>query len=279
MTPRLTIPAPHALEGRPRTIAAAVHRRLVGGELALHRALDAIGSRPAAGRERTSGLTALVKTFERPYVVRRLAASVRRLYPELAIVVVDDSREPVALSGVQTIRMDYDSGVSAGRNEGLRHVRTKYVLVLDDDFVFYRHTRLGPALELMERNPGIDITGGTVVDVPLMRSRHSPQGEIFPTDAVPLVPLGSRLGGLEVVDKVPTFYVARTRRLGLVGWDPELRMVDHADFFTRALGTLVTVRNPELKCLHARTPFDARYMAKRMDLESSFRRLDEVYGP
>ena len=276
---RPAIPPPHALEGRPRTIAAVVHRCLVAGELALNRALDAISSRPAAGRALTSDLTALVKTFERPYVVRRLAASVRWLYPELAIVVVDDSREPVALDGVRTIHMDYDSGVSAGRNEGLRHVETKYVLVLDDDFVFYRHTRLGPALELMERNPGIDIMGGAVVDVPLRRSRRSPQGEIFPTDAQPLAPLGSRLGGLEVVDKVPTFYIARAQRLALVGWDPELRMVDHADFFTRALGVLVTVRNPELKCLHARTPFDARYMAKRMDLESSYRRLDEVYGP
>jgi hypothetical protein len=278
MAQRPTIPPPHALEGRTRTIAATLHRLAVSGELALNRALDAIGSRPPAGHALTSELTALVKTFERPYVVRRLAASARRLYPELAILVVDDSREPVALEGVTTIRMDYDSGVSAGRNEGLRRVETKYVLVLDDDFVFYRHTRLGPALELMERNPGIDIMGGSVVDVPLMRSRRSPAGEIFPTDATPLVPLGSRVGGLEVVDKVPTFYIARTQRLALVGWDPELRMVDHADFFTRALGRLVTVRNPGLKCLHARTPFDAHYMAKRMDLESSYRRIDEVYG-
>src|SRR4051812_5907773 len=59
----------------------------------------------------------------------------------------------------------------------------------------------------MERNPGIDIMGGSVVDVPLMRSRRFPQGEIFPTDATPLAPLGSRIGGLEVVDKVPTFYM------------------------------------------------------------------------
>ena len=35
--------------------------------------------------------------------------------------------------------MPYDSGISAGRNEGLRHVTTKYVLLLDDDLVFFRH--------------------------------------------------------------------------------------------------------------------------------------------
>src|SRR5206468_3533420 len=87
-------------------------------------------------------LTALVKTFERPPILRRLVSSIKRLYPALRVVIVDDSRKPSRLPGTETIVMPYDSGISAGRNEGLKHVTTPYVLVLDDDFIFFRRTRL-----------------------------------------------------------------------------------------------------------------------------------------
>lgn len=272
------VPEAHALEGRPRAIASAVHRSVVTQELRLERLLDSLRPHPLVEEAVTRQMTALVKTFERPHVLRRLVASMARLYPALHVIAVDDSREPISLPGVETIAMPYDSGISAGRNEGLRHVATPFVLVLDDDFVFYRHTRLGPALALMERHPEIDIMGGRVIDLPFMRSRAVPHGAIFQTDAKPSVALGSRLGGLLVVDKVPNFYLARADRLRLVEWDPQLKMAEHADFFTRALGVLTTVSNPDLRCLHARTPFDRDYMTKRMDLAASFEVLDERYG-
>ena len=269
---------PHSLDGKTRAIASVLHRSLVARELWLERLLDGRTVTPRADDPLVRELTALVKTFERPRILRRLVASIKRLYPSLRIVVVDDSREPSPIEGVETITMPYDSGISAGRNEGLRHVTTPYVLVLDDDFVFYRHTRLIPSLALMERHPQIDIMGGQCVDLPLYRARPLPEGAIFPTSATPLAPLGSFVGGLKVVDKVPTFYVARTERLALVPWDPELKRIDHADFFTRALGVLITVFNPDLKTLHARTPFDGAYMSKRLDLEASFQALEKRYG-
>jgi Glycosyl transferase family 2 len=268
----------HALEGAPRSVAAGIHRFLVTQELVLERLLDAAAPPSLETEPLVQQVTALVKTFERPQVLRRLVTSIRRLYPTLGIVVVDDSREPTRLAGVETIVMPYDSGISAGRNEGLKHVNTPYVLVLDDDLVFYRRTRLAPTLALMQRNPEIDIMGGQLIDLPLLRARSVPAGEIFSTEAKPLMPLGSSIGRLEVVDKVSTFYVARTDRLALVPWDPELKRIDHADFFTRALGVLTTVFNPDLKCLHARTPFDADYMRKRLDLADSVRALEARYG-
>jgi hypothetical protein len=268
----------HALKGTSRLIASAVHRSLVAQELLFERLLDALVPRQTAEEPLVRQLTALVKTFERPHILQRLVASIKRLYPTLRIVVVDDSRKPTRLAGVETIVMPYDSGISAGRNEGLKHVTTPYVLVLDDDIVFYRRTRLAVALALMERHSQIDIMGGQLVDLPLLRARPVPAGAIFSTDAKPVAPLGSSVGGLGVVDKVSTFYVARRDRLALVPWDPELKRIDHADFFTRALGVLVTVFNPDLRCLHARTPFDAEYMRKRLDLAASIQVLERRYG-
>jgi hypothetical protein len=259
-------------------MASAVHRSLVAQELLLERLLDAIAPSAPVGERRLRQVTPLVKTFERPRIVRRLVASIKRLYPALHVVVVDDSRAPTQLAGVETITMPYDSGISAGRNEGLSRVATPYVLVLDDDFVFYRHTRLAPALALMEGHPEIDIMGGRLIELPLRRARPLPFGAIFETAATPLFPLGSLLGGLRVVDKVPNFYLARRDRLALVGWDPQLKRMEHADFFTRALGVLTTVFNPDLRCLHARTPFDTEYMRKRMDLDASLEVLEGRYG-
>jgi glycosyltransferase involved in cell wall biosynthesis len=203
-----------------------------------------------------------------------------RIYPTLPVVVVDDSRRPVQLEGVKPIAMPYDSGISAGRNEGLRLVRTKYVLVLDDDVVFYRRTWLGPALRLMDGHPAIDIMGGQLIDLPFFRVRKSTEepGAMLPTDAQPATPLGTSIGGLRVCAKVPNFFIARRERLSLVPWDPQLKRMEHAEFFTRALGVLTTVFNPDLKCLHARTPYDADYMRHRLDVGDAEKIIAERYG-
>lgn len=269
----------HALQGGFRPFAAPLYSGLVALELWIERMLDALDRPEPSPRAALRGnLTVLIKTFERPNVLKRLLASITRFYPELPTVVVDDSRAPSRLEGVLMVTMPYDSGISAGRNEGLRHVETKYVLLLDDDFVFFRHNGLGPALDSMEQNPEIDIMGGEVIDLPLFRAQRVPRDGLFPTSAVPARPLGSFISGLTVCAKVPNFFVARTARLRLVPWEPRLKRMEHADFFTRALGVLTTVFNPRLKCLHAPTPFDRAYMSKRLDLAEASALLAERYG-
>jgi len=222
----------------------------------------ALGASPDAS---LADVTAIVKTFERPHIIARFVASLRALYPSLPIIVADDSRAPQPIAGVDHVILPFDSGVSAGRQAALDRVRTPYVLVGDDDFIFYRGTRLAPALARLDRNPSIDILGGQLIDLPYLRVRKPPIGQIFPTTAQPLVPIGSAIDGLLVCDKVANFYLARTDRLRLVGWTPELKRIDHADFFTRALGVLVSVFDPSLRALHAQTPFDTHYMAHRND--------------
>jgi glycosyltransferase involved in cell wall biosynthesis len=262
-----------------RLFSAPLHSAVITQELLVQRLLDALAPPPPVEQPLLRHVTALVKTFERPRILRRLLASIRRLYPTLEVVVVDDSRTPVPIEGAKTITIPYDSGISAGRNEGLLHVTAKYVLVLDDDVIFYRHTRLGQALAIMERHAEIDIMGGQVIDLPLFKPRGSSDvfEAIFPTKARPAVPLGSSIGGLTVRAKVPNFFLARRDRLTLVPWDPQLKRLEHSDFFTRALGTLTTVFNPDLKCLHARTPFDPEYMRGRLDLAGSGEILTERY--
>lgn len=271
---------PHALEGWSRPLAASVYRSLIAQELLVARALDALPNRAAVDDPLIAQATALIKTFERPRTLARLLKSIRRLAPSLEVVVVDDSRTPRPTPGVRTITLPYDSGLSAGRNAGLRHVRTKYVLLLDDDLVLFRGTGLGAALALMERHPEIDIMGGALIDLPFLTARSLPEmaGSVL-GEATPLHPIGSHVGGLRVCAKVPNFFVARRERLALVPWDPRLKRREHADFFARATGVLTTVFNPRLRCLHARTPFDVDYMTKRLDLAEANAILAERYPP
>jgi glycosyltransferase involved in cell wall biosynthesis len=93
-------------------------------------------------------VTVLIKTFERPDCLRRLVASIRRFYPRIPILVVDDSREPLDLvrEGVTRYLHEPYNSLSSGRNFGLRHVETPYVLVIDDDMVFGRKTDIGRML-------------------------------------------------------------------------------------------------------------------------------------
>ena len=264
-------------EGRLRPVTAHAYETVTAVELALERMADRL-ARATENDASLTELTVLVKTFERPRVLRRFVGSVRRFYPELEVIVVDDSRKPVPLDGVETITLPYDSGVSVGRNELVSRARTDYVLLLDDDFVFYRHTRLGPALEAMKRHPEIDIMGGQVVNLPFYkRLPLSLEGPLYPSSASPRVPIGSTIGGFTVAAKVPIFFLARRERLALVPWDPHANRSGHADFFTRALGVLTTVYNPRLRCLHVKTPFATEYMAKRLDLDAEADHLAAKY--
>lgn len=215
-----------------------------------------------------SQLTAIIKTFERPDALKRLLASIKRLYPGIKIIVVDDSRVPVLPDGVTNLTLPYDSGVSAGRQLALDNVETPYVLLLDDDFIFYRETDLEPAMKLMLENMSVDIMGGEVVNLPSFKSGNYSNAGLHPTSRVSLQPPGTKISGLPVFDKVPNFYIARTEHLKLVGWDKRIKRMDHAEFFTRAKGVLLTVFNKNFKVLHAQKPFNRAYMQKRNDIEA-----------
>lgn len=222
-------------------------------------------------------VTAVIKTFERPRRCAALIASIRRRYPELPIIVVDDSREPHDYPGCRLIRLPFDSGLSAGRNAGLDAVETEYFLSLDDDFLFDRRTALDAALDILERHRAIDLLGGLVTDLPLFITRDSHNSRLFPTQSDPKVAPGTRIGPAEVMDKVPNFFLARTAAVRSIGWDPALKLLEHADFFTRARGAIVSAQWNGWRVLHCRDPFDRPYRQFRDNIAASVAHLKRKY--
>lgn len=258
-----------AVSERPalHSAASVVHKSVIRSELAAVRAMDAYRGRdvrlPAVD---TGEVTAIVKAFERPASLQRLLASLRRLFPRMHVIVADDSRCEPKLSGVELIRLPFDSGVSAGRQAALARVITEFTWVLDDDFVLYAGSRLDHVLSLFQQYPELDLLGGPVINLPRCSKYGLVPGGLWPTKSESLIAPGTLLGPAIVCDKVPNFFVARTARLRRVDWTPEIRRLDHGDFFTRAKGTLVTAYLDSFRCLHVRTPFDSPYMQFRLDV-------------
>lgn len=263
----------HLLHGPLRPVAKSLFHAVLALE---ERWFAATRGRPRALEP--GKVTAVIKTFQRPRRCAALIASIRRHHPDLPIVVVDDSQSPGDYSGCRCVRLPFDSGLSAGRNAGIAAVETEYVLNLDDDFLFYSQTALGDALSILEQHRQIDLLGGIVVDLPLFITHDFREASLFPTDAEPKIAPGTRIGPAVVLDKVPNFFLARTAAVRSVGWDPALKLIEHADFFTRARGLIVSAQWNGWRILHRRDPFDRDYLEFRQNLASSQAHLEWKYG-
>ena len=260
------------VNGPLRPIASVAFRALLNLEAAAAARLPARD--PDCG---FSDVTALIKTFERPAQCARLIRSIHRLYPDMNVVVVDDSRQPRPISGTKSVILPFDSGVSAGRQAGLAHITTPFVLNLDDDFLLYGGSRVGAALMTLRDHPEIDLIGGRVIDLPLMIEHDFRNARLHPTAATSVVPTGTRIGDVEILDKVPNFFLARTESVLAVGWDKQLKRLDHADFFTRAKGRIVSGLLRHFRVLHLRDPFNAYYRAHRDRIDDDLALLAAKY--
>ena len=74
-----------------------------------------------------------------------------------------------------------------------------------------------------------------------------------------------------VMGKVPNIILVRTEQLRKVGWDDQIRMMDHQDFFWRAAGHLVSVIALGTAVFHDHNPFDRHYQRYRQDVEGDLR--------
>ena len=201
-------------------------------------------SAPGAGSpwaDLEGDVTVLVKTFERPDALRRLLASIRRFYPRIPIVVVDDSAEPlepVPESITRYVHAPYNSlGAAAGRNLGLTYVETPFVLVSDDDMVFERRTDIGRMLFRLETT-SFDVVSCVWLDYDpwrgICRGVRRFEGTLDVEDGVLVHRLGATRGeldGLPVYDVVHQFFVASVERLGFEPWDAELNLSEHYELF------------------------------------------------
>jgi glycosyltransferase involved in cell wall biosynthesis len=180
--------------------------------------------------------TAVIKTFERPNKLINLLKSIRKFYPRMHVIIIDDSTSCIKHKWdkkTSYYHMPYDIGLSEGRNIGVSYVKTPYTLVLDDDFLFTEKTKLDIFLHIL-KNYNFDIVSGDVVDYGVMtRSRRG----IFKIKEKNLVlkylPANHKKSGYPNLDFVLNFFLARTNILKYYPWDSDLKIREHEEFFWR----------------------------------------------
>ncbi|XP_032296958.1 beta-1,4 N-acetylgalactosaminyltransferase 1 [Coturnix japonica] len=139
----------------------------------------------------------------------------------------------------------YAQGWFAGRNLAISQVSTKYVLWVDDDFIFTARTRLEKLVDVLERT-SLDLVGGAVREITgfttTYRQRLTVRSGGAGGDCLWTRPgFHHRLSGFPgcvVTDGVVNFFLARTDKVRQVGFDPRLRRVAHLEFFIDGLGVL-----------------------------------------
>lgn len=179
--------------------------------------------------------TLIVKTFERPQCLNRLLESIRWFYPDIKIIIADDSKDikPILKRNICHVLLPFDSGASYGRNEALKRVETPYVVTLDDDFIFTEKTKLDIWLKILE-NSNIDLISGNVEN-----ARYE---ACFKIENHILEFIKDNKGyeyNLPLYDITLQFWCARAKGIKeFGGWDADFKTIDHSVFFLRALNKI-----------------------------------------
>ncbi|KAG1967382.1 beta-1,4 N-acetylgalactosaminyltransferase 1-like isoform X3 [Pimephales promelas] len=219
------------------------------------------------GKDINSQVTIITKTFLRYKELNTLIQSIRKFYPNIKIIVADDSLKPEHVSGnnIEHYIMPPAQGWFAGRNLALSQLTTKYFLWVDDDFLFLKETRIESFVEIMEAVPELDVLGGDVSDDQFHFTLEYDEGD-EEGGCLKRIKGGfhQRLSGYDrcvLVDGVINYFLARTEAIRRIGFDPLLKRVGHTEFFIDALGKLLVASCKGLSIGHqthrAQTEYDS----------------------
>lgn len=208
-------------------------------------------------------VTFIYKSFNRQKLAKRLYKSIRSFYPNVRIIIADDSREPLDLPCV--IHLPFNSGLSKGLIAALEQVQTPFVMRMDDDEVLTTSSKIHEQLSYLQTHSQVDLVGIQLTKK--SRQAAADYSRILFNKPL-LIPAGTDIAGKTVVYKSPNTFLARTDKLRLVGYDPNIRMIDHQEFFYRAAGVIVSVQCSDAYVLHQHNRFDKEYLKYRRDINN-----------
>lgn len=184
-----------------------------------------------------NNVTFIIKTFNREKCLVKLLDSIRFFYPKVPVIVVDDGEKELSLgfdSYTNYIKTDFNIGLSAGRNIALQNTTTKYFLLLDDDYIFYKKTKIELLIEKLEKH-NFDIIAGKWMQHCIVRGYEYVSSIENETLFLDNKPRSITEDGVWSVDVVLNFFVGKTKQvLKENPWYEELKLVEHTDFFLSA---------------------------------------------
>jgi hypothetical protein len=183
-------------------------------------------------------VTIIIKTFLRPKCILRLLFSIRNKYSHIRIIVADDSLNKILKEGenslnIYCIYFPFNSGVSVGRNECVNMVKTKYIILLDDDMFVTKNTNFELFYDTIEMYQNeIDLLAGKVTD-------RDSYDAIFKLDAQQKSvnifenAILYKKNGITWSHRQLNFFICKTQLLKDVPWDNNLKTEEHTEHFYR----------------------------------------------
>lgn len=214
-------------------------------------------------------VTIIIKTFNRKKRLLKLVDSIFNYYPNINVIIVDDSRKSSMDSiikkynNIKYINTEYDIGLSKGRNILVENVKTKYFLLCDDDFVFDNRTNLMLAKKILLKSKA-DILGGMVYNrisfnclfsilwslkkpsriIDIIRKKEFISiynGQLSDNKNRAILKIDKDINNYadkeySHTDICSNFFIAKTKKIKKMGgWIPEtLKVGEHEIFFLRA---------------------------------------------
>lgn len=203
-------------------------------------------------------ITFFYKSFNRQRLAKRLYRSIKAYYPKARVVIADDSEEPLRIPDMAErdtiIHLPFNSGLGAGLATALEQIRTPFAMRLDDDELLIPRSNVHVELAFLQAHAEVDLVG-------LQATHRKPEKRAARSSQVRMnkalrIPAGTVIDGCEVIYKPVNVYVARTESLRKVGYDSNIRMIDHHEFFFRAAGQIVCVQDPHACVMHCHNLFE-----------------------
>lgn len=236
----------------------------------------------AADRENVErNVTFIYKSFNRQKKAAALYRCIKSYYPGVRVIIADDSREPLEIAdmaeGDEIVHLPFNSGLSKGLIAALEKVETPYTMRMDDDELLTPKTDVHGQLAFLQKHGEVDLVG--VQATHRHPERMAARMRRFTLDREPIIPFGTVIDGREVVFKPKNVFLVRTGSLRLVGYDPNIRMNDHHEFFYRAAGRIVCVQDPKAFVMHCHNHYEKKeYSRYRGDVAGDLRYVAAKHG-
>ena len=231
-------------------------------------------------------VTFIYKTFERQKMAKQLYKNIQKYYPGVKVIIADDSEKPLNFwdKNLEIIRLPFNSGLSFGLNRALEKVETPFVVRMDDDELLTPYTRFHEHLRFLIEHEEIDLVGVLPSNLISFTNLKKMAQEYYdqPLNQAPKklkIPHMTQIDEKrKVVAKPPNIFIVRTEKMREIGYDDNIRMIDHNEFFYRAAGNLVSVLDETSYVIHRHNQFDRHYQAYRGDIQDDIKYIRNKVG-
>lgn len=220
-------------------------------------------------------VTFIYKSFQRKRQAKRLCKNLQKYYPGVRVIIADDSKKPLVInrSNVEVINLPFNIGLSRGLNCALNKVDTPYTVRTDDDHLLSPHTKIHEHLKYLMLSSDVDLISFLPYNSTCPKNWQT-AGKAFLKETMAESPNALRTPHGTLIDnkyivlgKTPNVFIARTDAFREIGYDDNIRMTDHFEFFFRAAGKIVSVLSLDSFVLHHHNHYKRRYRKYRGDIK------------